>query len=102
MKIMNLCVVALVILGWQVRRWRVKTWRPSRPKVSFRSESMKVLAGFAKADEKGEWKGLDIDTARAVAAAVFGDASKLKFTPLTPVARFLALQSGEVDILCGT
>ena len=39
------------------------------------------LFGFGKPDAKGEWKGLDVDTARAVAAAVFGDASKVKFPP---------------------
>lgn len=57
------------------------------------------LFGFGKPDEKGEWKGLDVDTARAIAAAVFGDASKVKFTPLTAKTRFTALQSGEIDVL---
>jgi general L-amino acid transport system substrate-binding protein len=55
--------------------------------------------GFGMPDEKGVWKGLDVDTARAVAAAVFGDASKVKFTPLTAQQRFTALQSGEIDLL---
>jgi len=55
--------------------------------------------GFGMPDEKGVWKGLDVDTARAVAAAVFGDANKVKFTPLTAQQRFTALQSGEVDVL---
>ena len=41
------------------------------------------LAGFGRMDEKGVWKGLDVDTARAIAAAVFGDADKVKYTPLT-------------------
>ncbi|RJP82483.1 MAG: amino acid ABC transporter substrate-binding protein [Desulfobacteraceae bacterium] len=57
------------------------------------------LFGFGKPDEKGVWRGLDVDTARAVAAAVFGDANKVKYTPLTAKTRFTALQSGEVDIL---
>ena len=57
------------------------------------------LFGFAKPDEKGVWKGLDVDTARAVAAAIFGDADKIKFTPLTAKTRFTALQSGEIDVL---
>ncbi len=57
------------------------------------------LFGFGKPDEKGVWKGLDVDTARAVAAAVFGDANKVKFTPLTAKTRFTALQSGEIDVL---
>jgi general L-amino acid transport system substrate-binding protein len=57
------------------------------------------LFGFGKPDEKGVWKGLDVDTARAIAAAVFGDANKVKFTPLTAKTRFTALQSGEIDVL---
>ena len=55
--------------------------------------------GFGMPDAKGVWKGLDVDTARAVAAAIFGDASKVKFTPLTAQQRFTALQSGEIDLL---
>jgi len=55
--------------------------------------------GFGMPNEKGVWKGLDVDTARAVAAAIFGDASKVKFTPLTAQQRFTALQSGEIDVL---
>jgi len=57
------------------------------------------LFGFGKPDEKGVWRGLDVDTARAIAAAVFGDADKVKFTPLTAKTRFTALQSGEIDVL---
>ncbi|MEJ5349741.1 MAG: amino acid ABC transporter substrate-binding protein [Desulfosoma sp.] len=56
--------------------------------------------GFSMPDEKGEWKGLDVDTARAIAAAIFGDATKIKFVPLTAVQRLPALQSKEVDVLC--
>lgn len=57
------------------------------------------LFGFGKPDAKGVWKGLDVDTARAVSAAVFGDADKVKYTPLTAKTRFTALQSGEIDLL---
>jgi general L-amino acid transport system substrate-binding protein len=45
------------------------------------------------------WKGLDIDMCRAVAAAVFGDANKVKYVPLSAQARLTALQSGEIDML---
>jgi general L-amino acid transport system substrate-binding protein len=45
------------------------------------------------------WKGLDVDVCRAVAAAVFGDAGKVRYTPLSAQQRFTALQSGEVDVL---
>ena len=53
------------------------------------------LFGFGKADQKGVWKGLDVDTARAISVAVFGTGDKLKFVPLTAKTRFTALQSGE-------
>lgn len=57
------------------------------------------LPGFSNADASGSWKGLDVDVCRAVAAATLGDASKVKYTPLTAKERFTALQSGEIDIL---
>ena len=57
------------------------------------------LAGFSQPDSKGVWRGIDVDVCRAVAAAVFGDANKVRYTPLTAQQRFTALQSGEVDIL---
>ena len=57
------------------------------------------LPGFSSPDDKGNWTGIDVDTCRAVAAAVFGDASKVKFSPLTAKERFTALQSGEIDML---
>ena len=57
------------------------------------------LPGFSFANDKGEWTGLDVDYCKSLAAAVLGDATKVKFTPLTAKERFTALQSGEVDIL---
>ena len=57
------------------------------------------LPGFSNPDDKGNWTGLDVDVCRAVAAAIFGDPSKVKFTPLSAKERFTALQSGEVDML---
>lgn len=57
------------------------------------------LPGFSNPDDQGNWSGLDVDLCKAVAAAVFGDAEKVKFTPLSAKERFTALQSGEVDVL---
>jgi general L-amino acid transport system substrate-binding protein len=57
------------------------------------------LAGFAQPDGKGVWRGIDVDVCRALAAAVFSDANKVRYTPLTAQQRFTALQSGEIDIL---
>ena len=57
------------------------------------------LAGFSNPDDAGNWSGIDVDVCRAIAAAMFGDAEAVKFTPLTSKERFTALQSGEVDVL---
>mgnify|MGYP002041187588 FL=1 len=57
------------------------------------------IPGFSVLDSKGEWTGLDVDMCRAVAAAMFGDASKVKGNVLTAQAKFTALQSGEIDML---
>ncbi|OLP60044.1 amino acid ABC transporter substrate-bindnig protein [Xaviernesmea oryzae] len=57
------------------------------------------LSGFGSQDSSGNFAGLDVDLCKAVAAAVFGDATKVKFTPLSAKDRFPALQSGEIDML---
>jgi general L-amino acid transport system substrate-binding protein len=57
------------------------------------------LPGFSNPDSSGNWTGIDVDVCRAVAAATLGDASKVKFSPLSAKERFTALQSGEVDVL---
>jgi general L-amino acid transport system substrate-binding protein len=57
------------------------------------------LPGFSNADKDGNWTGLDVDFCRGVAAAVLGDAGKVRYIPLTAKERFTALQSGEVDVL---
>lgn len=57
------------------------------------------LAGFAAPDAQGNWAGFDVDYCKAIAAAVFGDATKVKYSPTTAKERFPALQSGEVDVL---
>src|SRR5215469_3358056 len=57
------------------------------------------LPGFSTPDDRGNWTGLDVDFCRAMAAAIFNDAKKVKFTPLTTKDRFTALQSGEIDVL---
>ena len=57
------------------------------------------LPGFSNPDDKGNWSGIDVDLCRAVAAAIFGDANKVKFVPLSAKERFTAIQSGEVDII---
>ncbi len=55
--------------------------------------------GFGMPDSQGNWRGLDVDTCRAVAVAVLGDATRVRFVPLSGGARLIALQAGEVDVL---
>ncbi|WP_414833489.1 amino acid ABC transporter substrate-binding protein [Afifella sp. YEN Y35] len=57
------------------------------------------LPGFSNPDAQGNWSGLDVDTCKAIAAAIFGNGDAAKFTPLSAKERFTALQSGEVDVL---
>ena len=57
------------------------------------------LTGFGAPDASGNWAGFDVDLCRAVAAAVLGDPTKVKFVPTTGETRFTALASGEVDVL---
>ena len=57
------------------------------------------LAGFSAADSQGKWSGLDVDYCKGLAAALLGDANKVRYVPLTAPQRFTALQSGEIDVL---
>ena len=57
------------------------------------------LTGFGAPDANGNYQGFDVDLCKAVAAAVLGDASKVKYVPTTGETRFTALASGEVDLL---
>ena len=57
------------------------------------------IYGFSAADDRGQWSGFDVDLCRAIAAAIFNDASKVSFTPLSALDRFARLRAGEVDVL---
>jgi len=57
------------------------------------------LPGFSEVGSDGVYKGIDVDLCRAVAAAVFGDAKKVKYVALNAKERLTALQSGEIDML---
>ena len=55
--------------------------------------------GFAEVDDKGAWKGLDIELCRGLTAAIFGNVDALKIIPLSWAQRFPSLQSGDVDVV---
>ena len=57
------------------------------------------VPGFSNPDSDGNWSGIDVDVCRAVSAAIFGDADRVKYVPLTAKERFTALQAGEIDVL---
>ena len=57
------------------------------------------LLGFGVPDDQGKWTGFDVDYCRAIAAAVLGDGTKVKFVPLSAKERFTALQSSTIDVL---
>lgn len=64
-----------------------------------RCGSNQSTVGFGAPDDKGYWRGLDVETCRAIAAAVLGDKDKARFIPLTGQQRLTALQTGEIDVL---
>ena len=98
MKGLKICLIMLAIVA-MTGVAMAGTLQDVRAKGFIQAGVNGDLFGFGKADDKGVWKGLDVDTARAIAAAVFGDADKVKYTPLTAKTRFTALQSGEIDVL---
>jgi len=58
------------------------------------------ILGMSSRDPTGRWVGFDVDFARAIAAAVLGDADKIEYASLRPDARFVALAARAIDVLC--
>lgn len=98
MKGIKICLILLTIIAL-AGTVSAGTLQDVRAKGFIQAGVNGELFGFGKPDEKGVYRGLDVDSARALAAAVFGDANKVKYTPLTAKTRFTALQSGEIDVL---
>src|SRR5262245_49388520 len=86
-------------LGWTASAASAGTLDDVKAKGFLQCGVNTGLPGFAAPNDKGEWTGFDVDYCRAVAAAIFGDGTKVKFTPLSAKDRFTALQSGEIDVL---
>ena len=76
-----------------------KTLKVTKKKGFVKCGVSQGVPGFSNADASGNWTGIDVDVCRAVAAAVLGDAGKVKFTPLSAKERFEALKSKEIDVL---
>ena len=92
--------VVMLVLGTEaMAAKKSKTLKNTIKKGFVRCGVSQGLPGFSNADASGNWTGVDVDVCRAVAAAVLGDAGKVKFTPLSAKERFTALTAGEIDIL---
>ncbi len=97
MKILPLAVGAA--LGLAVTAAQASTLEDVKAKGFVQCGVSQGLPGFSNPDSSGNWSGLDVDVCRAMAAAIFGDASAVKFTPLSAKERFTALSTGEIDVL---
>jgi general L-amino acid transport system substrate-binding protein len=100
MKRFNLCVVVVMAVVLTAGFALAGTLEDVRARGYLIAGVNGGVYGFSMPDDKGVWKGLDVDTARAIAVAVFGDADKIKYTALTAVQRLPALQAKEIDVLC--
>jgi len=98
-KVLTLIVAALLTVPLSTNTYAASTLDAVQKKGFVQCGVNTGLPGFSTADDKGNWTGLDVDICRAVAAAVLGDAARVRFSPLTAKERFTALQSGEIDIL---
>jgi general L-amino acid transport system substrate-binding protein len=92
-------VGAALILGLMSTPGSAQTLKKVQDRGSLLCGVSQGLPGFSNPDDKGTWTGFDVDVCRAVAAAIFNDATKVKYLPLSAKDRFTALQSGEIDVL---
>jgi general L-amino acid transport system substrate-binding protein len=99
MKRVSLVVTLALAAGLSIQAASAQTLKAVKDRGMLSCGVSQGLPGFSSPDDKGNWTGLDVDICRAIAAAVFNDASKIKFVPLSAKDRFTALQSGEIDVL---
>ncbi len=98
-KFTTLAAMSMIVTVWAGAAYAGATLDAVRQKDFVQCGVNTGLAGFGIADNQGNWVGHDVDYCRALAAAVLGDGSKVRFTPLSAQQRFTALQSGEIDVL---
>jgi general L-amino acid transport system substrate-binding protein len=98
-RILSFAAGLLCVTAWTAGAATADTLDTVRERGHLKCGINTGLVGFAAPDDKGVWRGFDVDFCRAVAAALFGDAGKVKYTNLTGKTRFTALRSREVDLL---
>ncbi len=99
MKRVSLVVTLAFAAGLSAQAASAQTLKTVKDRGMLSCGVSQGLPGFSTPDDKGNWTGLDVDICRAIAAAIFNDATKIKFVPLSAKDRFTALQSGEIDVL---
>jgi general L-amino acid transport system substrate-binding protein len=99
MKRVSLVVTLALAAGLTTHAASAQTLKTVKDRGQLSCGVSQGLPGFSTPDDKGNWTGLDVDICRAIAAAIFNDATKIKFVPLSAKDRFTALQSGEIDVL---
>ncbi|MEH2517624.1 general L-amino acid transport system substrate-binding protein [Bradyrhizobium sp. AZCC 1610] len=99
MKRVSLVVTLALAAGLTAQAASAQTLKTVKDRGMLSCGVSQGLPGFSTPDDKGNWTGLDVDICRAIAAAIFNDATKIKFVPLSAKDRFTALQSGEIDVL---
>src|SRR6202790_2711093 len=90
---------AALALGLGVAASSAQTLKKVQDRGALMCGVSQGLPGFSTPDDKGNWTGFDVDVCRAIAAAIFNDPAKVKFLPLSAKDRFIALQSGDIDVL---
>lgn len=99
----KLIYVALTaVLGLTATAARADTLADVRSKGHVQCGVTAGVAGFSEPDDNNNWSGLEVDYCRAIAAAIFNDPDKVRYTPLNTTERFAALSSGEIDVLSRT
>jgi len=99
MKRVSLFFTLAVATGFASQAATAETLKTVKDRGALSCGVSQGLPGFSNPDDKGNWTGLDVDICRAIAAAIFGDPTKVKFVPLSAKDRFTALQSAEIDVL---
>src|SRR5438270_7651021 len=99
MKRVSLVLTLAVAAGLSAQAASAQTLKTVKDRGMLSCGVSQGLPGFSSPDDRGNWTGLDVDFCRALAAAIFNDPTKVKFTPLSTKDRFTALQSGEIDVL---
>jgi general L-amino acid transport system substrate-binding protein len=99
MKRVSLAFTLALVAGLSAQAANAQTLKTVKDRGMLSCGVSQGLPGFSSPDDKGNWTGIDVDVCRAIAAAVLGDPSKIKFVPLSAKDRFTALQSGEIDVL---